>query len=190
MSRKVSASRHILTRGSNLTEPTKSLPCWPSGGNRRKLDELWLSELEQRGLQALLPEPPGEAPQDLYKASEEFNAGAFWECHETLEDVWRGTPYPLRFFYHAVIKTAVGFHHLGRHNRHGARTKLSDGVRVLQLFQPEFMGLWTDRLLDDASRWLSLVEGRDPVDWPKLDALPRPLISRTSEPDSGRRGPG
>ena len=45
---------------------------------------------------------------------EQFNGGEFWECHETLEDVWRETPYPFRLFHHAVIKTAVGFHHLTR----------------------------------------------------------------------------
>ena len=70
--------------------------------------------------------------------------GEFWECHETLEDVWRESPYPFRLFYHAVIKTAVGFHHLTAHNRHGARVKLRDGVELLELFQPEWMGVRTD----------------------------------------------
>ena len=51
-------------------------------------------------------------PPELRQAIEQFNRGEFWECHETLEDVWRETLYPFRLFYHAVIKTAVGFHHL------------------------------------------------------------------------------
>ena len=85
----------------------------------------------------------------------------FWECHETLEDVWRESPYPFRLFYHAVIKTAVGFHHLTVHNRHGARVKLRDGVELLELFQPEWMGVRTDLLLTDAKEWLSFVEAPD-----------------------------
>ncbi len=85
------------------------MPRWPSGGNRRKLDELWLEKLERHGLSSLLPETPAEGPPQLYKAIDEFNGRLFWECHETLEDVWRNTPYPLRFFYHAIIKVAVGF---------------------------------------------------------------------------------
>ena len=166
-----------------LIESAKNLPRRPSGGNRRKLDELWLAQLEQRGLAALLLDPIHEVPRELHKATEEFNAGAFWECHETLEDVWRVAPYPLRFFYHAIIKTAVGFHHLGRHNRHGAWTKLSDGVRLLRLFLPEFMDLRTDCLLDDASIWLTRVDGKSPVDWSELDVLTRPLVSMTPRAD-------
>lgn len=152
------------------------LPRWPSGGNRRQLDSLWLGQLELRGLQALMPESPGAPPEELHKAIEEFNSGLFWECHETLEDVWRKTPYPLRFFYHAIIKAAVGFHHLARHNRHGARVKLSDAVRLLPLFQPRFLGVRTDLLLRDASWWLSRLDAGGPVDWHELDALPRPTI--------------
>ena len=83
-------------------------------------------------------------PPELQRAIEQFNGGEFWECHETLEDVWRETPYPFRLFYHAVIKTAVGLHHLSMHNRHGARVKLRDGVELLELFQPEWMGVRTD----------------------------------------------
>ena len=111
-----------------MLDQLASLPRWPSKGNRRKLEEMWLEALEHRGLQAFLEEAPAEAPAELHKAIMEFNAGLFWECHESLEDVWRGTPYPLRFFYHAIIKLAVGFYHMSRHNRHGARVKLSDAA--------------------------------------------------------------
>ena len=145
------------------------LPCWPSKGNRRKLDELWLKKLECDGTSAFLTETPAEAPPELYKALEEFNGRMFWECHETLEDIWRNTPYPLRFFYHAIIKVAVGFHHLYRHNRHGARVKLSDGVRLLRLFPPSFLGVRTDLLCRDASTWLAWVESVGPIEWMELE---------------------
>ena len=92
-------------------------------------------------------------------AIEQFNRGEFWECHETLEDVWRETAYPFRLFYHAVIKTAVGFHHLSRHNRHGARVKLRDGVELLELFQPVWMGVRTDLLLAEATDGVAVVRG-------------------------------
>lgn len=155
---------------------TQQLPPLPSGGNRRRLDALWLEELERWGLSSLLPEPPSAVPPELRTAVDQFNRGEFWECHETLEDVWRATPYPLRFFYHALIKVAVGFHHMSRHNRHGARVKLSDGVRLLRLFQPSFMQVGTEGLLADASEWLARVEEPDRLDWPELDTMPRPAI--------------
>ena len=71
------------------------------------MDYLERPELSQR-----IPEQPGK-PLELRQAIEEFNSGAFWDCHETLEELWLKTPYPLRFFYHSIIKTAVGFHHVG-----------------------------------------------------------------------------
>ena len=168
----------------------EDLPLRPSGGNRRHLDELWLWRLEERGLQALLPQPPRDAPPELHRAIEEFNSGAFWDCHETLEDPWRETTYPLRFFYHAIIKTAVGFHHLGRHNRHGARVKLGDGVRLLRVFSPDFMGVRVGRLRDDVLPWLSRVEGAGRVDWLGLDAMARPVIGITPESGAGKGDAG
>ena len=135
-----------------------------------------MGELERRGLAAFLAGPPPNAPPELRKAVEEFNEGAFWQCHETLEDLWRGTPYPLRFFYHAIIKAAVGFHHAGRHNRRGAGVKLADGARLLRLFPPQYMGIGTGRLLEDVSRWLARVDPSASVDWSELDSLSRPAI--------------
>ena len=154
----------------------KTLPLRPFRGNRRRLEEEWLEQLERHGLPAYLPEPPAAAPPQLYRAVYQFNDGAFWDCHETLEEVWLETPYPLRFFYHAIIKVAVGLHHMGRHNRHGARVKLSDGVRLLRIFPQDYMGVRTGRLLDDASWWLERVDVTGTVDWKETDALPRPVI--------------
>ena len=152
------------------------LPLWPSKGNRRRLEELWLESLERDGLRGALPQPPNEATRQLSKAVEQFNGRHFWDCHETLEHVWLRTPYPLRFFYHAIIKAAVGFHHQSRHNRHGARVKLSDAVRLLRLFQPSYLGLRTDLLLDEVSNWLVKVGDAGRVNWAELDAMPTPII--------------
>jgi hypothetical protein len=152
------------------------LPRWPSKGNRRKLEALWLEELERHGLSVFLPEAPVDVPPELCKAIGEFNAGLFWECHETLESVWLSTPYPLRFFYHAIIKAAVGFYHLSRHNRHGARVKLADAVRLLRLFPPGYLGVRTDLLCRDTSAWLAKLEGGDAISWAELDDLARPCI--------------
>ena len=121
-------------------------------------------------------EPPTGAPRELAQALEEFNGRLFWHCHETLEGVWLATPYPLRFFYHALIKAAVGFHHLSRHNRHGARVKLSDAAQLLPLFHPRFLGVRTDLLLDDISVCLERLDGAGRLDWTQVDATPTPVI--------------
>ena len=154
----------------------EELAQWPSRGNRRRLEERWLEQLERRGLATFLPEPPGVAPPQLSVAVDRFNAGAFWDCHETLEEVWLDTPYPLRFFYHSIIKVAVGFHHIGRHNRHGSRVKLSDGVRLLRLFPVVYLGVGTGRLLADVTPWLERVSIEGNVDWAAMDRMARPAI--------------
>ena len=158
------------------TVPGIDLPTAPSRGNRRTLEAMWLERLEGSGFRGGDLEVPAKPPSPLVSAVQQFNEGRYWDCHETLEDLWRETPYPLRFFYHAVIKAAVGFHHLSRHNRNGARLKLSDAVRLLSLFQPEILGIRTNALRDVVAKRLGLLEGAEPVDWSKLDALPRPVI--------------
>ena len=153
------------------------LPIWPSKGNRRKLDQQWLELLERHGLSAFL-EGSIEAPAQLLKAIEEFNGGLFWDCHETLEAVWLDTSYPLRLFHHAIIKVAVGLYHATRHNRRGARIKLSEGLRLVRVFRPVFMGVHTDVLCREVSEWLARLERDGPVDWGHLDGIPLPRIER------------
>ena len=160
------------------------LPRLPSGGNRRELDQQWHALLERDGVTAHLHSPPS-SPKPLEKAVAEFNSGAFWECHESLEDLWRETPYPLRLFYHGIIKVAVGLHHVGRHNRHGAHAKLADGVRLLILFQPSYMGVRTDELLEDCRGWVGRLDGEGRVDWAEVDAAPRPIIRAVGESQGG-----
>lgn len=143
--------------------------------NRRALDAQWAAALRRHGIDRFGGGRPTDPPRELHRAIEQFNRTEFWECHETLEDVWRETPYPFRLFYHAIIKTSVGFHHLSAHNRHGARVKLRDGVELLELFQPEWMGVRTDLLRADATEWLSYVEAQT-VQWSELDCRAKPSI--------------
>ena len=152
------------------------LPRWPSKGTRRKLEAIWLDELETHGMPDGLLQPPSQPPPQLFEAVEQFNNGLYWECHETLEEVWLETLYPVRFFYHAIIKVTVGFHHMNRHNKHGARVKLGDAVRLLPFFQPQFLRVRTDALLHDASTWLEYLGDTDHIDWAALDALSKPII--------------
>ena len=167
-------------------DSTEALARWPSRGNRRRLEKQWHQAIERRGLRAFLPEAPPDIPAEIRKATDQFNAGEFWDCHETLEAVWLRTPYPLRLFYHAIIKAAVGFHHATRHNRHGAHVKLSDSARTLALFPPQYMGLRAGLLRTDISRWLAKLDVDERIDWTELDALSKPTI-RTSGPGAKPR---
>ena len=156
------------------------LPRMPAKGQRRNLEAQWLDVLEAGDMpgEAIHPrrQSQGSAPAQLYEAIRLFNNGLYWECHEVLEEVWLETPYPQRFFWSALIKLAVGFHHVGRHNLHGARVKLGDAVRLLPLFQPQYLGVDTVAALTDAVRWQQDLKVL-PLDWEAIDKLPKPLIT-------------
>lgn len=141
---------------------------------------LWLEKLETDGLKPYRYTVPDSPPTPLTHAVDQFNSGLYWDCHETLEDLWRATPYPLRHFYQAVIKIAVGFHHADRHNAKGARNKLSEGLRLLKPFTPTFLGLDTDSLALEVQDWLNALGQNSRVDWAYLDKKSEPAIHSTS----------
>ena len=143
------------------------LPKYPSKGNRRSLDSGWLTLLRRDGLPSYLTGVP-DPPADLRLAIEELNQGEYWRCHETLERLWLIESYPLRLYYHGLIKVAVGLLHLERHNRHGAVTKLRDAEYTLTPFLPRFMGVDTDQLRRDVIERLSHLQTTSPwaEHWP------------------------
>jgi predicted metal-dependent hydrolase len=89
----------------------------------------------------MTPDAPPEARQALLKALAEFNSWRFYDCHETLEDVWlesggKADAGHLTGFYHGLIKAAAGFHHVLRHNYKGATILLTDALRLLTPYEP------------------------------------------------------
>lgn len=81
------------------------------------------------------------APSALVRGIAQFNHGDYWDCHETLEDLWRDETDPVRYLYQGVLLIGVGLYHLGRGNRHGATTKLRAGVAMLAPYEPSCQGL-------------------------------------------------
>lgn len=68
----------------------------------------------------LEPELSPEEGLTLARAVREFNRGAYFDAHETLEILWTGLRGPSRDFLQGLIQVSVGFHHLGRGNARGA----------------------------------------------------------------------
>ncbi len=89
---------------------------------------------------------------ELLRGVEEFNAGKFYECHETLEHLWIREPDPIRYLYQGILQVGVGFYHLERRNWRGAVNKLEDGLAKLEVFRPRCQGLDIERLVREAGR--------------------------------------
>ncbi len=94
--------------------------------------------------------PPGE----LVKAVEEFNRGEWFECHETLEELWVGEKGELRDFYQGVLQIAVALHHWRNGNFKGAIILLQGGGECLRRVSPVCLKLDVARLQKDAARLL------------------------------------
>ena len=82
---------------------------------------------------------------------EQFNAGEFFEQHETLELLWRDTRAPIRGLYHGILQIGVGFHHWRNGNHHGASVLLDEGIARLAPFAPTCQGVDVAALVRDAS---------------------------------------
>jgi len=108
-----------------------------------------LERLETGDLESACAAP---SPPELVRAIHEFNAGEFFEQHETLELLWRATPGEIRHLYEGILQVGVGMHHLFKnHNFHGAVVKLDHGIRLLSAFPSTCHGVDVDRLRRDAA---------------------------------------
>ncbi len=99
-----------------------------------------------------------EDRRGLEKGAAEFNAGYFFECHDTLEDVWSGIRGPLRDFFQGLIQVSVGLYHFGNGNRGGALTMLERGLTRLAKYPDRCCGLDLLGLRREVTEWRERIE--------------------------------
>jgi predicted metal-dependent hydrolase len=127
-------------------------------------------------------EPP---PPLLAKGVEQFNRGEFFEQHETLEELWRAEPRPVRDLYRGILQIGVAFHHLRRSNYHGAVYMLERGGEYLRPFAPACQGVDVAGLLDAAGHALGEVKRLGPD---HLDLFDWSLVPTVTLRGSGTDG--
>jgi predicted metal-dependent hydrolase len=91
-------------------------------------------------------------PEQLLQAIDEFNRGDWFECHETLEDLWVGEKGAVRDFYQGMLQLAVALHHWRNGNFKGALTLLRGGGELLGRVPPVCQGVDVAGLRADAGR--------------------------------------
>jgi predicted metal-dependent hydrolase len=129
----------------------------------------------------------------LAKGIAEFNSWRFYDCHETLEDVWRevgskGEEGTLADFYQGIIKVAAGFHHVLRDSHHGAVALLSDAFRLLEPFRPQTLGVDVDRLVEDVRPCLDRIVELGPERLREFDRAMIPRIELEQGTENKERG--
>ncbi len=124
---------------------------------------------------AVVPEPAlsPEEHRQVAEGMDQWNRGLFFECHDTLEDVWTGVRGPSRDFFQGLIQVAVGFYHLGNDNRGGAATMLRRGLGRLAKYPDTYGGVDLLRLRREVQEWLDRVESGDASFPQSLEALPK-----------------
>jgi predicted metal-dependent hydrolase len=106
----------------------------------------------------------------------QFNEGQYFECHETLEALWKVERRPLRKMYQGVLQIGVALYHLERSNRRGALILLERGLNHLRGFTPLCQGIDTDHLASEAQSlaWRIADQG----DTGNCDDVPKALFPK------------
>ncbi|NJD90186.1 MAG: DUF309 domain-containing protein [Geobacter sp.] len=89
----------------------------------------------------------------ILKALGEFNRGDWFDCHETLEDLWVGSEDEPRWFYQGLLQVAVALHHWRNGNYGGAISLLGGGIGYLQRVRPVCQRIEIARLIAEAERF-------------------------------------
>ena len=149
--------------------PYEMPPSTPAKGERPALDRQWLDLIQDRGISAFLQGPlvPPSRSSDRGPAVQRRPVLAL---PRNLEEIWLVEGYPIRLFYQALLKSAVGLLHMERHNRRGALSKLRDAQTGLEPFTPSFMGIDTAKLLSEVVARIGLLEGGSVPDWADIEA--------------------
>ena len=126
-----------------------------------------LGDAEEAGLTA---DPRFQA------AVAQFNAGAWYACHDGFEELWHETQGPSRRVLQGILQIAVAHHHLERGNQRGATVLLGEGLGRLRGFGAVHFRLDLDHLRTTAAaRLQALQSGTDPA------PLPQPVLQPCSE---------
>ncbi len=137
---------------------------------------------DEQPLPIIKKEPPrrsgrcDDAPPPLLLAGiAQFNDGEYWECHETLETIWRVEPDHIRYLYQGILQVGVGCYHLRRGNWRGAVNKFRSGLAYLEPSSPSCLGIDVARLRAEAGAILARLEalGAARVGDMQGDALPQ-----------------
>ncbi len=115
--------------------------------------------------------------QDKFRQGlEQFNSRAFFEAHETWEEIWLPAPEPDKTFLQGIIQVAAAFHHYVRGNRSGARSLLEAGLSKLEKFPGDYRSLALGKLRAAARQWrdaLATGQARELGEIPRIEWMVR-----------------
>lgn len=121
------------------------------------------------------PDCAGSPSGAILRALGEFNRGDWFECHETLEDLWIGSEGEPRWFYQGMLQVAVALLHWRNGNYGGAVSLLVSGVGYLQRVRPVCQRIEVATLAAEAVRFREELARLGPE---RMAELPATLIPK------------
>jgi len=116
--------------------------------------------------------PPGE----LLQAIGEFNRGDWFNCHETLEDLWAGEEGEIRNFYQGVLQVAVALYHWRGGNFKGAVSLMESGAKYLRQVRPICQRVDVTGLINSADLVRETLKTLGPARMAELDPVLIPRL--------------
>jgi uncharacterized protein len=120
---------------------------------------------------------------------QQYNAGYFFESHETLEDVWYRSPMSARTFLQAIIQLAAAFVHLMRHEYPGTVRLLRHSLDKLEDAPDAILGVDASSLREDVRAALSQIKDLGPTSFESWDLANVPRIRAANRRRRRTRGP-
>ena len=124
-------------------------------------------------------------PDEFWQGVDQFNAGQYYACHDTLEALWIEAAEPEKTFYQGILQIAVALYHLSNHNLRGAMILLGEGSNRLRRYPSEYGGIDVDELLSQSAALLTALQQTEPEKIAALNlgqdkALPLPRLIRVN----------
>lgn len=117
-------------------------------------------------------ELPDDPERLLEIGIEHFNAGRFFQAHETWETAWHPSPSDEREFWQGMTQLAVGFTHYQRGNPKGSVTLLQRGARKISKYGDVYKGVPVAALAAAARKAAASIERAGtttPVEFPTIE---------------------
>ncbi len=83
-------------------------------------------------------DPP---PPLLLEGLRLFNQGAYYRCHDALEEAWRAEDRPCRLLYQGILQLAIALHHIQKQNWQGADKMFARATGKLQRLPDTCQGI-------------------------------------------------
>ena len=122
--------------------------------------------------------PPGQLLQGI----REFNRHDWYECHETIEDLWLGEEGEVRNFYQGIIQIAIALLHWRNGNFGGAISLLKGGTGYLRHVSDRCQWVDVAGLITDSDRVRVALEELGKEHMELLDRELIPIIKTVSAP--------